>query len=38
LIDRLGDGGLAAIADVLKDDTSTPDAKAQVGNSLGTQS
>jgi hypothetical protein len=38
LIDRLGDDGLAAIADVLKDDTSTPDAKAQVGNSLGTQS
>jgi hypothetical protein len=38
LIDRLGDDGLAAIATLLNDGTSDPDAKEQVGNSLGTPS
>lgn len=38
LIDRLGDEGLAGIADALKEDPNEPEAKAQVGNSHGTQS
>ena len=38
LIDRLGDHGLAAIADALKEDPNEPEAKAQVGNLHGTRS
>ncbi len=38
LIDRLGDEGLEAIADVLKEDPNEPEAKARVGNSPGTLS
>nr|WP_294546314.1 hypothetical protein [uncultured Rhodopila sp.] len=38
LIERLGDDGLAAIATLLNEDASVPDAKEQVGNSRGTLS
>jgi len=38
LIDRLGDEGLAAIAAMLSEDPKEPEAKAQVGNLLGTPS
>jgi hypothetical protein len=38
LIDRLGDEGLAAIADTVKDEQEMPDRKSDVGNSHGTQS
>ena len=38
LIDRLGDAGLAAIADMLKDQPETLDLKSNVGNLPGTQS
>jgi hypothetical protein len=38
LIDRLGDEGLAAIADVMKDAYSAFDTQADVGNSPGTPS
>ena len=36
LIDRLGEEGLAAIADAIKDEQEIPDQKYNVGNSLGT--
>ncbi|MDR3532817.1 MAG: hypothetical protein P4L90_19965 [Rhodopila sp.] len=38
LIDRLGDEGLAAIADTFKDEHDTPDPKPHLGNSPGTPS
>jgi hypothetical protein len=38
LIDRLGDEGLKAIADAIKDQHEDPDPKSNVGNLLGTQS
>jgi hypothetical protein len=38
LIDRLGDEGLAAIADVMKDDLSGSNTQADVGNLPGTPS
>ncbi|MGD0103389.1 MAG: hypothetical protein ABSC06_05055 [Rhodopila sp.] len=38
LIDRLGEEGLAAIADTVKDEQEIPDEKSNVGNSLGTPS
>ncbi len=38
LIDRLGDDGLAAIADILKDQQDAPDQTSNVGNLPGTQS
>jgi hypothetical protein len=38
LIDRLGDDGLAAVADVLKENPNELEARAQVGNSPGTLS
>jgi hypothetical protein len=38
LIDRLGDEGLAAIANTVKEECPTPNTRADVGNSLGTPS
>jgi hypothetical protein len=38
LIDRLGDDGLAAIANVMKDDSSGSNTRADVGNLSGTPS
>ena len=38
LIERLGDEGLAAIADAIKDEEPASDTRADVGNSLGTLS
>jgi hypothetical protein len=38
LVDKLGDDGLLAIAEVLNDDPSEAEGKAQVGNLPGTQS
>jgi hypothetical protein len=38
LIDRLGDEGLAAIADMMKDVQESPDVKSDLGNLPGTQS
>jgi hypothetical protein len=38
LIERLGDAGLAAIAQTLQDESDIPDAKLIVGNSPGTPS
>jgi hypothetical protein len=38
LIDRLGDEGLAAIADTIKDQQEAADSKSNVGNLPGTQS
>lgn len=38
LVDRLGDDGLAAIANVIKDDHPTSKSRGDVGNSLGTLS
>jgi hypothetical protein len=38
LIDRLGDEGLAAIADTVKDQIETPNLRSDVGNLPGTQS
>ena len=38
LIDRLGDEGLRAIADTIRDEHEDPDPKSNVGNLLGTQS
>jgi hypothetical protein len=38
LIDRLGDEGLSAIADTIKDQPTGPDPNANVGNLPGTQS
>ncbi len=38
LVDRLGDDGLAAIANVIKDECPTSESRADVGNLLGTLS
>jgi hypothetical protein len=38
VIDRLGDDGLAAIADLLAEDSEVSEVRAHVGNSLGTPS
>jgi hypothetical protein len=38
LVDRLGDDGLAAIANVIKDEYPTSESRADVGNLLGTLS
>lgn len=38
LIDRLGDEGLAAVADTVKDQPESPDPRSDVGNLPGTQS